>query len=77
MPLASPRSRDKASKGRRKVATALHAAHARETRRARGETVTRETRRAATMADADATMGDAPPSSRLMITKMVLENFKS
>ena len=29
------------------------------------------------MADADATMGDAPPSSRLMITKMVLENFKS
>ena len=29
------------------------------------------------MADADATMGDAPPQSRLMITKMVLENFKS
>ena len=29
------------------------------------------------MADADATMGDAPPASRLMITKMVLENFKS
>ena len=28
------------------------------------------------MADADATMGDAP-ASRLMITKMVLENFKS
>ena len=29
------------------------------------------------MTDADATMGDAQPSSRLMITKMVLENFKS
>ena len=29
------------------------------------------------MTAADATMGDAPPASRLMITKMVLENFKS
>ena len=29
------------------------------------------------MTDADATMGDAQPASRLMITKMVLENFKS